>query len=201
MIKENIAIEKCTYYRAHNNYWQFLEASTMNSLLAESFRATHNLYTSFPQEWRSERFYYYNLLNSIPSYSYWTSEGSYRKNTEFVPVHHFEFNKRETLYITAIKNLIKQKEFLSLMYQVSSNQISDDEFNRELESNESKYLVHISDKADNFNFQALFDVVVNLGIELTLDEVSEMFGIDQSILEEHPLNPRPLLQIRSNESY
>lgn len=88
-----------------------------------------------------------------------------------------ENQEKEFFYIKAIKNLIKQKEFLNLQYQVSNELISDEEFNNELDLNEDKYLISINDKLTTRKLKTLSNIIENLNEKFSEDDISELFSI------------------------
>jgi hypothetical protein len=89
-----------------------------------------------------------------------------------------ENSEKENLYITAIENLLKQKEYLNLAYQMSHNLISNDEFHDELEKNEDKYLIRIDDHFDTNRFRMLLKILGKIKYNFSDDDVSEIFSID-----------------------
>ncbi|MDR6302184.1 hypothetical protein [Mesonia maritima] len=94
-----------------------------------------------------------------------------------------ENHEKETFYIKAIKNLIKQKEYLNLLYQVSNEFISEEEFNLELDKNEEKYLININEKLTSRKLKLLSNIIDNLEEPLSEDEVSEMFSVRTNRIE------------------
>ena len=96
---------------------------------------------------------------------------------------------KEIFYVKAIKNLIKQKEYINLLYQHRSNLITDEEFSIELDNNESKYLIDVDQDLKMENIGVIFDIYKKLDIDLTDDELSEIFSIDiystSNVLTEH----------------
>lgn len=85
---------------------------------------------------------------------------------------------KENLYIKAIENLLKQKEYLNLVYQASNNLISNDEFNEELEKNEEKYLIKIDNNFDNRKFQILIKALEKIKYNFSDDDISEIFSME-----------------------
>jgi hypothetical protein len=93
-----------------------------------------------------------------------------------------ELNEKEALYISAIENLLKQKEYLNLFYQASQNLISNEEFNEELDKNESKYLIKIQDKINLSHFKLIQDIINKLKFELSEDDLSEIFAVNHNAI-------------------
>src|SRR5688572_7538519 len=54
----------------------------------------------------------------------------------------------EVLLIEAVKNLIKKNEYLQLSHRLAEDQISEEEFEEELEKNTSKYLIKVNEMED-----------------------------------------------------
>jgi len=99
-----------------------------------------------------------------------------------------ENNNKEKFYIKAIKNLLKQKEYINLLYQVSNELISDEEFSNELTENEDKYLINIENSLDRTNFKVISGIIDNIGNNFTDDDVSEIFSLRTKNIENLLLN-------------
>lgn len=89
-----------------------------------------------------------------------------------------ENSEKENLYIRAIENLLKQKEYLNLAYQMSHNLISNEEFHDELENNEDKYLIRVDDTFDINRFKLLLKIIDKIKYDFSDDDVSEIFSIE-----------------------
>lgn len=89
-----------------------------------------------------------------------------------------ENSEKETLYIKAIENLLKQKEYLNLVYQASHDLISNEEFNSELENNEDKYLIKIDADLNKKRLKLVMKIIENIKYNFSDDDVSEMFSIE-----------------------
>lgn len=85
---------------------------------------------------------------------------------------------REVLYLKAIDNLMKQKNFINLNYQLSNEFISEDEYNIELEKNENKYLININESLNKGKLRYITQIIKKLRADLTDDDISEMFSIE-----------------------
>jgi hypothetical protein len=92
-------------------------------------------------------------------------------------------NKKEEYCIKAIKNLIKKNNFLELSLELSENQISEDEFEMEIESNPNKFVVDINYIKDALDLKVINEIVKKLETELTIDEVAEIFSLDSNDIE------------------
>jgi len=93
-----------------------------------------------------------------------------------------ENSDKENLYITAIENLLKQKEYLNLFYQANQNLISNEEFNEELEKNEHKYLIKINDKVELRSIKLLANIVSKIKFDLSEDDLSEIFAVNHNLI-------------------
>jgi hypothetical protein len=86
--------------------------------------------------------------------------------------------EKENLYIKAIENLLKQKEYLNLVYQASHDLISNEEFNEELENNEDKYLIKIEDDIDKKRLRLVLKILEKIKYNFSDDDISEIFSIE-----------------------
>ena len=84
---------------------------------------------------------------------------------------------KEKFYIIAIQNLIKQNKFLELYQQRDTDQISDDEFYRELEDNQDVYCVKIDQECSIENLKTVASIIEEIGGEFNTCEVESMFSI------------------------
>lgn len=90
----------------------------------------------------------------------------------------FEYKKRETFLITAFRNLLKKNDFLQLSSELSSDVISDEEFNEELERNPSKYIIDVQRMNDSYDLHIISDIIQKVGVEISIDEVAEIFSLE-----------------------
>lgn len=84
---------------------------------------------------------------------------------------------KDYLYSEAIVNLIKKSKFLQLYIQLIEDQISEDEYEQELNENSDNYFINMKELNSSLDYAALLLVMRNLPKNITLDEVSEVFGI------------------------
>jgi hypothetical protein len=91
-----------------------------------------------------------------------------------------EQKNKEVFYIKAIQNLLKQKDYINLLYQVSNELISEDEFSDELENNEKQYLIDIDNDLTFSNFNSISKIITKIGTSFTDDDISEIFSIKTS---------------------
>ena len=91
---------------------------------------------------------------------------------------------KDRLFYRAIGNLVKKTEFLQLYIQLAEGQISEDEYEKELEGNSEKYFIHLKPIDSEQHFKALIDILQKCPNSFSIDEISEIFGIStDSILE------------------
>lgn len=98
------------------------------------------------------------------------------------------FQKKEDMYLLAISNILKQKDFLSLMYQLGTNQIDDEEFSREIEENENRYLITMNDSKSDDEMNIILEIINKLGRKFSVEDISEIFSVDVSATEKFLTN-------------
>jgi hypothetical protein len=86
---------------------------------------------------------------------------------------------KEALYLKAIDNLMKKNEFLQLMIALLQNQISEEEYEKELLGNKEKYFIELTAIRSPEDYTAIISICKNLKGSITIDEISEIFGIKQ----------------------
>ncbi len=100
-----------------------------------------------------------------------------------------EFNlyqcKKEEYFVKAIKNLIIKNNFLELSLELSENQITEDEYCKEIEDHPEKFVIDIEKINDASTIGIINDIIKKIGVEFTIDEVSEIFSVDSNELEEN----------------
>ena len=98
-------------------------------------------------------------------------------------IHHTKRN--EELLIIALRNQMRKVNFTELNEELEEGNISDEDYNNELERNSEKYaiaLMDIENPNDIYNIVELVDIVgVNLR-NFSMSEVSEMFSVKESAL-------------------
>ena len=104
--------------------------------------------------------------------------------------------KKEKLYVEALRNLYKKVDFLELSQALENKEINENEFEKELSLNESKYLIpYPGVKPDAIQVFLVSDIVQKIGRvkDMTVDEASELFQLDlsaaENVLEEMALPP------------
>ncbi|GAA4137925.1 hypothetical protein GCM10022216_14490 [Sphingobacterium kyonggiense] len=94
-----------------------------------------------------------------------------------------DYSIKESFLITAIKNLLKQKRYLNLMYEFSHELIDSEEFNKELEVNESKYLINADFKIKDLeHLSALLKIIDEIDEEFNEEDLTEIFSIENSFV-------------------
>ncbi len=96
---------------------------------------------------------------------------------------------KEELYKVMVKNLMKKNNYLNLSWMLDKEQITEDDFQVELDSNPELYLIEATDIASIERVNTVNEILQELEIELNIEDVSELFSIDPesllSILEEN----------------
>ena len=87
---------------------------------------------------------------------------------------------KEQLYVQALRNLLRKLDFIELNQSLEMEDISEDDYDKELEENEDKYLIPAPSAEPTFRqVIQVADIIKRLGREdsITVDEVSEMFSL------------------------
>jgi len=105
-----------------------------------------------------------------------------------------EYDDKEVLYVRAIKNLLKQRSYHDLVYELDNEYISEEDFSNELENNEEKYLIRINDKLDIKKIKLLSNILNKLKANLTDDDLSEIFSIRTNNLSKLVLTSVKMLE-------
>jgi len=93
-------------------------------------------------------------------------------------------SKKELFYVKAIKNLVIKNNFLKLSLYHAEKQISNKKFFNEIKNNSEKYAVTINNLNDINDILIIDDLIRNMGLDFTIDEVSELFSLDLNNLED-----------------
>lgn len=96
-------------------------------------------------------------------------------------------DSKEAYYILAINNLLKKNNYLSLIVQLSQEQISEDEYVKEIEENSDKYLLDIKYLDDPNDLKIINEIVKKIGVSFSIDEVAEIFSLDSDDIENNVL--------------
>jgi hypothetical protein len=98
------------------------------------------------------------------------------------------YQKKEFYYTKALKNLIVQNNFLELALQLEEGQISEDEYDEEIDNHPEKYVVNVNYLDNSDDISIIMDIIKKIGINFTIDEVADLFSIDTEDLNSKILN-------------
>lgn len=103
------------------------------------------------------------------------------KTNSHVWVKRYLSEEKEELYLQALRNLYRKIDFIELSQSLDSEDITEEEFDKELEEHEDRYLIP-SPSAEPTVQQVIqvADIVKRLGREKisTVDDISEVFSLD-----------------------
>lgn len=106
------------------------------------------------------------------------SNGKSTKNTW---IESFLSQGKEDLYVRFIKNLYKKIDFMELAQSLESGEITEDEFDSELDQNEEQYLIPCPEQEPTQQqvIQAA-DIIkrINRVQKMSVDEASELFSLN-----------------------
>lgn len=92
----------------------------------------------------------------------------------------YDANEREEFYLLAIRNLLKSKAFLGLSLQLAEGDISDDEFDKEIENNPEKYVIEVSSNFDTKDVKHVIHIMNSINEDMSVSDVAELFSMDVS---------------------
>lgn len=99
----------------------------------------------------------------------------------FTPIHRVQHcKKKEVFFVTAIKNLRKKINFISLNNDFQNGDISDEEFESEIEKNPEKYVINVFNASTVDDINILYEVIDDIKERFNEDEIAETFSIDVS---------------------
>lgn len=84
----------------------------------------------------------------------------------------------EELYKRMVKNLMKKNNFLNLSWLLDKGDMTEDDFQVELETNPELYHIDYSSEVTPELINQINDILGDLSIQLTVSEVSELFSIE-----------------------
>lgn len=87
-------------------------------------------------------------------------------------------DRKEHYYLKAIRNLIKQRNFLSLLNQHANELIDNDEFSKEMENNPNLFIIDIDESLNSDNIGIISEIITKLNISLHDSDLPEIFSID-----------------------
>ena len=88
---------------------------------------------------------------------------------------------KEDLYIRALRNLYRKLDFMELNQSLDMSEMTEDEYDNELVTNEDKYLIPAPSGTPTLQqIIQITDILKRLGREknISVDEVSEMFSLE-----------------------
>ena len=88
---------------------------------------------------------------------------------------------KEELYLRALRNLYRKLDFIELNQLLEMEDITVEEYDKELETNEDKYLIPAPEGQPTVQqIIQITDIIKRLGREkkISVDEVSEMFSLE-----------------------
>ena len=111
-------------------------------------------------------------------------------NFEMPDLAHFTniFALKDYFKDTAIINLLKKTKFLQLYIRLIENQITEEEYEQEIEENSDDFYINLKAIQSDLDYIALTSVLQKLPKKLSVDDVSEIFGIQQESLFNRILN-------------
>ena len=104
------------------------------------------------------------------------------KYAEMMHHHNFREMKKEFYYITAITNLIKKTEFLQLLIQLEEKSITEEEYEKEIEDNPSKYIIDTDYLKSQDDLTLISEIVNKIGVSMRTDDVAEIFSLELNSL-------------------
>lgn len=106
--------------------------------------------------------------------------------------HQFHFyDRKEKLYLTGIKNLLKKVNSLELFQRLSNDEMSEDEFEQEISSNKDLYSIEVNRNYIQLDVDLILGITNSLSDQLknhTVNDISEMFSIPSEALLKITLN-------------
>ncbi len=99
--------------------------------------------------------------------------------------------EKEELYLRVLRNLYRKLDFIELNQSLDMSDISEEEYDHELESNEDKYLIPAPTGQPSLQqIIQITDILKRIGRDknISVDEVSELFSLEMDkaidVLEE-----------------
>jgi hypothetical protein len=71
---------------------------------------------------------------------------------------------------------------LDLSYQLTNGSITEEEFEKELNENLEKYIIHVAPLYDPLIIDFLVPIIKKIGVEFNIDEVADLVGIKKEEL-------------------
>ena len=90
--------------------------------------------------------------------------------------------RKDELFITAIRNFIRKMNISELNESLSAGEISEDDYDTEIDKNEDKFVITLKDINSLDEVQIIADVVDKIGYDLrsfSTSEIAEMFSVKE----------------------
>jgi len=92
-------------------------------------------------------------------------------------------NSKNYYLIKAIQNLIIKNNFLELSIKLAEKQITNKEFDNEIDQHPEKYIIEISYVKDSNDLFIINDILKEIKFKLSIDEVGDLFSLDLCDIE------------------
>lgn len=92
-------------------------------------------------------------------------------------------NTKERFYVAGINNLRKKINFLQLHYDFQNGEISQEDYENELENNQNKYVVDVRMLKNHYDLLILNDIIKKIGDDLTVDDIAEIFSVELNMFD------------------
>jgi hypothetical protein len=103
--------------------------------------------------------------------------------------HYISLTIQESYCIIAVKNLLRSNNYKDLNYQLVTEQVTQAEFESELENHPDKYY-NIESKpiASLEHLHVISGIMRKVDVDLSIDEVADMFSVTSKSIEEASTN-------------
>ena len=102
---------------------------------------------------------------------------------------------KEQFYQTMVKNLMKKNNYLNLSWLLDKGQITEDDFQVEIETNPNLYVIEPNGEVNEEIITTINEILGELNIQLDASEVSELFALDYqdlvAIIEKYQTEIQP----------
>jgi hypothetical protein len=110
---------------------------------------------------------------------FWIGEDDLRKNFNHLFVMAAISHSREDFYITALRNMFRKANFLELYQQLQNGDLSEEEFQNEVESKPNKYTIEMNKDITASQFKTIVSLISHIGFDvrdMSLTDVAELFS-------------------------
>lgn len=108
-------------------------------------------------------------------------------------------NEKEQLLIQAIKNLIIKNNYLQLLLELSDNNITEEEFNKELDQHSEKYFIDVKNELNEKTLLIILDIFKQLGNDFYINDITDLFSINTDNINISSTNKKQINQIINNK--